>query len=326
MEQALAMTTSARALDLNALQLFVTIVDAGSQSVAARQLNMTRSNLSYRLKALESALGAQLLHRSTRQMVLTEVGAGVYQHGLNILREAAAAQALASDASIVCHGHVRLSVPAGLGLSVLTSRLADFRRQHPGITLELVFSNQITNLVAHGIDIALRLASRPPASAASEKLADVHWTACALPAYLEAAPPVRVLEDLARHPVLCAAATGQTLKLTGRYASGQRHVMLDPAVRSDDFFFLTYATQLGMGIGLLPRYLVQQPLQTGALRAVLADYDLRLFGAHLYLLTNPTRYQTQATRALVDCLRAHIRNDTLYGPVAASGAPPALMH
>jgi len=61
------------------------------------------------------------------------------------------------------------------------------------------------------------------------------------------------------------------------------------------------------------------------LRAVLAEYDLRLFGAHLYLLTNPTRYQTQATRTLVDCLRAHIRNDTLYGPMAASGAPPALM-
>lgn len=304
-----------KTIDLNALRLFVTIVDTGNQSAAARQLKMTRSNVSHRLKELEDSLGVQLLRRTTRQMELTEVGLGIYQHGVKIMQEMAAAQALVSTAGQSHQGHVRLSVSAGLGLTVLSNLLVEFRQTHPAVTLDVMFTNQVSNLVAQHIDIALRVMSRPPENVNATTLATVKWVACCHPDYLARSDaPLDTLEDLKHHDIICSAAVGQPLKLRGSYTGGTRHVELQPAVRSENFILLKHVVLGGSGIGFMPLYLVRNELETGALTPVLTYYSLSLFGSRIYMITTADRFQTLATQALVNFLKAGLTDSALYGP------------
>ncbi|WP_442595549.1 LysR family transcriptional regulator [Parapusillimonas sp. JC17] len=299
-------------MDLNSLHFFIDIVEAGSLSAAARKRNMSRANLSYRLKAFEDALGAQLLRRTTKSMQLTDIGAAVYAHGRNMLQELAAVTDIVSSAAGSISGHVRLSVSAGLGHLVLSDTLVQFRREHPGVTFDVVFSNQISNLVEEGIDIALRVLSRPPANSMAIELADVDWVVCSSPEYMRGKPPIHVLEDLQGLDIVCASAVGAALSVTGRYAGGSRSVELDPVLRSDNFVFLKQAVMEGGGVGFLPRYMVRAELQSGCLVRHLEYYRISVFGAKLFLLTPPTRYQTAAAHALIQSLKARLCNASLY--------------
>ena len=180
-------------MDLNALRLFVDIVDAGNLSAAARKLKMTRANVSYRLKALEEELGVQLLRRTTRHVEPTPVGAGLYEHGRNILGEVAAANALISNMGKSLQGHVRLSVPTGLGHTLLSPLMVQFKQRYPDITLDVVFDNRVHNLVSEDVDVALRIISTPPDSVIATEIGTVDWVICASPAYLANHPAPRAL-------------------------------------------------------------------------------------------------------------------------------------
>jgi DNA-binding transcriptional LysR family regulator len=299
-------------MDLNSLHFFVDIVDAGSLSAAARKRNMSRANLSYRLKAFEDQLGVQLLRRTTKSMQLTDVGAAVYAHGRNMLQEFAAVTDIVSNAAGAVSGHVRLSVSAGLGHLALSEVLVQFRRDHPDVTFDVIFSNQISNLVEEGIDIALRVLSRPPANSMAIELADVEWVVCAAPAYMQGRPTIHVLEDLRGLDIVCASAVGAALNVTARYEGGSRSVELNPVLRSENFVFLKQAVMEGGGVGFLPRYMVRPELEAGSLVRHLPYYRISVFGAKVFLLTPPTRYQAAAARLLIEFLKARLSNERLY--------------
>jgi DNA-binding transcriptional LysR family regulator len=300
-------------MDLNSLHLFIDIVDAGSLSAAARKRKMSRANISYRLKSFEDQLGAQLLRRTTKSMQLTDIGAAVYSHGRNMLQELQAVNDVVASAAGSVAGHVRLSVSAGLGHLALSDILVEFRRDYPDVSFDVVFSNQISNLVEEGIDIALRVLSRPPANSMAIELADVEWVVCSSPGYMHGKPPVRVLEDLKTLDIVCASAVGAPLSVTGRYDTGSRSVELDPVLTSDNFVFLKQAVVEGGGVGFLPRYMVREELANGMLTRHLGYYRISVFGAKLFLLTPQTRHQTAASSALIQRLRARLSNDNLYG-------------
>lgn len=290
-------------IDLNALRVFVEIIDSGNMSAAARKLNTTRSNVSYRLRLLEESLGVQLLRRTTRQLEPTHIGAGLYEHGRNILREAAAASALVSSAGKSLQGHVRLSVPTGLGHILMSELLIQFKRDNPDISLDVIFDNRISNLVSEGIDIAVRVISTPPDAVVAIKLAEVEWVVCATPAYLEKVGVPAKVRDLAEHTVICSAAVGQRLRVSSNMAGQFERVELDPGVRSENFLFLKAAVVGGLGIGVLPHYAVRDEIAAGTVTRILSEHKISLFGSKLYLLTMPTRYQTMATKVLIEFLK-----------------------
>ncbi|HEY9279836.1 MAG TPA: LysR substrate-binding domain-containing protein [Eoetvoesiella sp.] len=300
-------------MDLNALHLFIDIVDAGSLSEAARKRRMSRANLSHRLKVFEDQLGVQLLHRTTKTMQLTGMGAEIYKHGQNMLQEVAAMKAVLSNAANSVTGQVNLSVSAGLGHVVVADLLVEFRKKYPEVALNVVFSNQVSNLVEDGIDIALRVTSTPPGNASATVLADVEWIACASPAYLHGRNDIDVLEDLHSVDIVCSSAVGQALKVTGRYGGGSRNVELEPVLCSENFFFLKQAILGGAGVGFLPRYMVRHELQDGQLVRLLEYYKISVFGAKIFLLTPPARHISAATHALIEFLKTGLCNDRLYG-------------
>ncbi len=297
-------------MDLNALRLFVDIVDAGNLSAAARKLKMTRANVSYHLKALEAELGVQLLRRTTRHVEPTPVGAGLYEHGRNILGEVAAANALISSMGKSLQGHVRLSVPTGLGHALLSPLLVRFKQRYPDITLDVVFDNRVHNLVSEDVEVALRIISTPPDSVVATEIGEVDWVVCASPAYLAGRATLRDLAALASHAIVCASPIGQKLKASGTRGGAnapREQVVLEPTLSSENFAFLKDAVLGGLGIGLFPYYAVGTELAHGTLTPLLGDYRISVFGSRLYMLTMPNRYQTMATRCLLTFLKAELQ-------------------
>src|SRR4051812_5933184 len=120
-------------MDLNALKLLVEIVDAGNLSAAARRLNTTRSNVSHRLKAFEKSVGVQLLRRTTRRIEPTQIGHALYEHGSKIMREMDAANAVITTLGKSLRGHVRISIPTGLGQMIVGALLIEFAGKYPEI-------------------------------------------------------------------------------------------------------------------------------------------------------------------------------------------------
>ncbi len=297
-------------MDMNALKLLVEIVDAGSLSGAARRLNTTRSNVSHRLKAFEQTIGVQLLRRTTRRIEPTQVGYALYEHGAKMVQEMEAAREVVATQGTKQRGHVRISVPAALGQMVLGPLLIRFAQQYPEISLNVVFSNRIHDLVAAEVDIALRITSDPPEAYVAHEIAAVAWTLCASPAYLKAHGTPRRASQLAQHQLVSTPEQGS--RQGGRYrmrlrARGKEHEIAVPArLQSENFLFLKEALLARIGIGLLPSYVVQQEIDDGRLATVLPDHAVDTVGDKLYMITAPNRYPTMAARTLMEFLKESV--------------------
>lgn len=294
-------------LDLNLIQLFVTIVEAGTLSEAASRQGVTRSHVSRNLQKLERAFGAQLIRRTTRRLELTHQGSVLYEHGARMAREVESARHALQKLGAEPTGHVRLSLPTGLGeLDALRPLLVRFALAHPSLSLRVLFSNRVSDLISSEIDVALRVVSSPPQDYVARELGDVKWHLCAAPTYLQRAGMPAHPRDLGRLDFLCPPGpkAQSTLRL---HRKGQTYeVKLAPRLQSEYFPFLAEAARDGAGVALLPAYIVQPDLQARRLREVLPAYKAEGPGDKLFILTSPTPYPSTAQRALVDYLKAEL--------------------
>ncbi len=288
-------------LDLPYLTLLVDIIDAGNLSQAARKLKMTRANVSYHLSQLEKSVGVQLVRRTTRRVEPTEVGWRLYEHGRSIRNEIVAAQETISNLGQGLQGRVGLSVPSGYGQMVMSDWLVEFKRLYPGIVLDVVFENRIDNL-RDEVDIAIRILPEPPPQMVAREFGTVRYLACASQAYVAAHGLPTELAQLRTQPLITANVVGRHLSLRG-YRQGEREeIMLAPTLISDHYPFLRQGILAGLGIGLVPDYVVEDVIASGEVLTALNDYRLSIFGTNMYLLYLPNRHQTRAVRTCIDFL------------------------
>lgn len=288
-------------MDLTALSLFVEIVDCGNLSQAARKLKMTRANVSYHLAQLEKSVGVQLLRRTTRRMEPTEVGLRLYEHGRNIRNEMLAARETVTSLGQELQGRVGISVPSGYGQMVMGDWLIEFKRQYPRIVLDVLFENRADNL-RDEVDIAIRVIQEPPLSLVARSLGDVCYLACASRAWAEQHGLPRTLQELRTAPVVTSGAVGRQLRLSAYQGEERHEVPLEPTLISEHFPFLRSAILAGLGVGVVPDYVVQDQVAAGAVLTTLQDYRLSIFGTRMYLLYMPNRHQTRAVRTCIDFL------------------------
>ena len=287
-------------MDLHALILLVDILDAGSLSEAARRLKTSRANVSYHLAQLERNLGQQLVRRSTRRIAPTEVGLLLCEHGRKIRDELAAARDTVATLGQTLQGRVRLSVPSGWGQLVMAPWLIDFKRAHPGIVLDVVFENRVVDLLRDEVDIAVRVLTDPPEQLVARDMGPVRYVACASAPYVLAHGLPTRLEDLCNAPLITSAVVGRQLRLAA-YLHGERHeVPLSPTLTSENFLFLREAIQAGLGVGLVPDYVVQSLIDTGEVLTTLDDWKLSIFGTRLFMLYMPSRHPTRAMSTFID--------------------------
>jgi DNA-binding transcriptional LysR family regulator len=287
-------------MDLQGLTLLVEILDAGNLSAAARKLKMTRANVSYHLTQLEKSLGVQLVRRTTRSVAPTEVGLRLYQHGLAIQNELRSAEETIVTLGKSLQGRVRLSVPSGYGQMVMSPWLIAFKQLYPHIVLDVLFENRVEDLLRDDVDVAIRVISEPPPTLVARELGPVRYVACASRTYAAEHGLPNELNQLSSVPLITAAVIGKQLRVSA-YRDNQRdEVMLEPTLISEHFPFLQQAILAGLGVGLVPDYVVQQEVASGDIVTTLNEYRLSIFGTQMFLLTMPNRYQTRAARTFID--------------------------
>ena len=290
-------------MDSQSLTLLVEIIDSGNLSQAARKLKMTRANVSYHLTQLEKSVGVQLVKRTTRRVEPTEIGMRLYEHGRNIHNEMLAAREAITALGQSLQGRVGISVPSGYGQIVMSEWLIEFKRLYPGIVLDVLFENRADNL-RDDVDIIVRVIQEPPLSLVARSLGTVRYLACASREYAQTHGLPRTLHALRASPLITAGVTGRQLRLAAYLGSERHEVMLEPTMISEHFPFLRDGILAGLGVGLVPDYVVQDKLATGEVLSTLDEYRLSIFGTHMYLLYLPNRHQTKAVRTCIDFLLA----------------------
>ena len=294
-------------MDSHSLTLLVEIIDSGNLSQAARKLRMTRANVSYHLTQLEKSVGAQLVRRTTRRVEPTEVGLRLYEHGRSIRNEMLAARETIASLGQGLQGRVGISVPSGYGQIVMSDWLIEFKREYPGITLDVLFENRADNL-RDEVDIAIRVMPEPPPSLIAKSLGDVRYVACAARGFAEQYGLPQTPAQLRTSPIITAGVVGRQLRVSAykEQLDGEvrEEVLLEPTLISEHFPFLRQGIVAGLGVGIVPDYVVRPELADGSVVATLQDWRLSIFGTNMYLLYMPHRHQTRAVRTCIDFLLA----------------------
>ncbi|MCB9553009.1 MAG: LysR family transcriptional regulator [Myxococcales bacterium] len=187
---------------LDDMQVFAKVVEAGSFTGAGRLLGLPKSTVSRRLAELEAGLGVRLLERTTRRLRLTEVGETYHAACLRVMAEAEAAQQAVMETRRAPHGVLRITAPQVFGEAFLTPVIATFLAQWPAVEVDVVLTDQVLDLVAHRIDLAIRAGQMPDSSFIARKLGSADSICCASPAYLEARGAPRAPTDLEGHDCL----------------------------------------------------------------------------------------------------------------------------
>jgi DNA-binding transcriptional LysR family regulator len=287
-------------VDVNELTLLVEILDAGNLSEAARRLKMSRANVSYHLNQLEKSVGLQLVRRTTRRVEPTELGLELYEHGRSIRNALLAAQESVSTLGQRLQGRVRLSVPSGYGQLVMSEWLIAFKREYPDIVLDVMFENRVEDLLRDEVDIAVRVMPETPPSLVARDMGPVRYVACASSGYADAHGMPTRLEELGVVPVITASVVGKQTRVAA-YLDDERHeVLLEPSVISENFLFLRDAILAGLGVGIVPDYVVADDMRRGEVVTALDEWRLSIFGTHMYMLYMPNRHHTRATLAFIE--------------------------
>ncbi|ARP81850.1 LysR family transcriptional regulator [Bordetella genomosp. 8] len=286
-------------MDAQSLALFVDIVEAGNLSSAARNLKMSRANVSYHLAQLEKSVGLQLMRRTTRRVELTEAGERLYRHGRVVRDEVLAAREAVASLGRGLHGSLRISLPTGFGHMVMSGWLIEFKRAYPDIALDVLFDNRVDDLLRDEVDVAVRVMSEPPQQMVATELAEVRYVVCASAAYARSHPLPSTLEELVEVPLITSGVSGRDLRVSAYRGDARRQLTLHPTLASENFQFLREAIMADLGVGLVPDYVVADEIGRRVVTA-LADWRLSVFGTRMFLLRMPGRYQTLAARTLIE--------------------------
>lgn len=288
----------------DAMQIFVTVVEVGSFTAAAQRLDRAKSAISRQIAALETHLGVQLLHRSTRRLSLTEAGREFYERALRILADLEEAElSLASEHSAL-RGRLRLAAPLSFGVQHLAPALNHFLLQHPELLIDLDLNDRRIDLVEEGIDLALRIGALPDSALVARPLMPISIRLCASPAYLQIHGHPKTPADLAFHAGLVYGNVPEAQQWRLLDNKGKVHNIKVPArMRANNGDVLLRAALDGLGIAALPGFLVHDSLQSGGLLSLLTDYQSP--GTTAYMVYPSRHHLPQRVRVLMDFLIRH---------------------
>jgi len=188
------------------MEIFARIVTAGTMTAASRELGISPAVVSKRISKLEGRLGSRLFQRTTRQIALTESGHDYYQRVVEILASIEEAEDAVSRDTATAKGMLRVAAPTSFGRMHIAPHLGPFLNTHPQLSVDLTLSDRLIDLVAEGVDVAIRIAELEDSSLVAHRLGANHRVICASPDYLETHETPKTLEDLHRHNCLAADA------------------------------------------------------------------------------------------------------------------------
>ena len=256
-----------RTTSLGDIEIFAEIVETGSMTAAAQRLGLAVPVISKRMQRLEAKLGARLLERSTRRIMLTEAGQGFHDRVGRILEAFQDAIGFASEVSTSLSGTLRVLAPTSFGRMHLAPHLPRFLEAHPSLELDLELSDEEIDVARRGFHVALRVGELADSPLIAKKLAPVRQVLCATPAYLARSGEPQTLADLMHHELL---SPEPEWLLTG--PEGSVTIPVRSRLRTTSCDAIREAVINGAGIALRPTWNISSELADGRLQVVLPAY------------------------------------------------------
>ncbi|WP_165010058.1 LysR family transcriptional regulator [Neisseria yangbaofengii] len=260
---------------LFSLKVFRHVVQNGSFTRAAEQLNISTAMASKHVSHLENTIQAKLLHRNSRNLHLTEAGEEYYRqcsYALDTLDTAAQKAAGGADKP---QGMLRVTMPLWFANSLLSSWLVEYRERYPEVTLDLVLDNRHVDLIAEGFDLALRVSKTPNPSLIVKPLAMIRFVLVASPEYIRRHGKPVTLEEVMQHRAILPSYTNQRIVEITHSATGEKSMLsLEPVILTDNTLMVRELVKTGGGIGYQPLMVVQNDLEDGTLVRLLPEYTM----------------------------------------------------
>ncbi|MBA2961481.1 MULTISPECIES: LysR family transcriptional regulator [Ramlibacter] len=260
---------------LQAMEMFVRVVETGSFSSAAREFGTTQPTATKQVAAMEARLKVRLLNRNTRGVSPTEAGALYYENCKGIVRAAQEADDLVQVRQTQAQGLLRVGSSVAFGRRVLVPLALDFMRQHPQLQVDLSFEDRYTDLVAQGIDVAVRMGKLADSSLGARYLGTNPWLVVASPRYLRKYGTPRRPADLSTHQALIYSSVQGSDQW--RVVSPRGEAITVPVtgpLRSNNLSAVLAAARSHLGIAALPWYVAADSLAAGTVVEVLKGHSL----------------------------------------------------
>lgn len=260
---------------IQAIQLFIRVVDLGSFSKAAADVGIGQPSATKLVAQLEKQLGSRLLHRSTHGVTPTEIGALYYEKCKLIAHHIEEAETVAALLQSQVQGGLRISTSVAFGRRVLVPLVMRFMKLHPQLQIELNFEDRYVDLVEQGIDVAIRMGPLADSTLGARYLGVNPWVLVASPEYLEKRGEPSVPADLAAHEALIYSTVQGDARWHFTGTDGLAlPVPVKGPLRSNNLSALLAAARGGMGVAALPRYVAHKSIRSGVLRPLLTDWTL----------------------------------------------------
>lgn len=299
--------------DLNDTLVFVKVVELGSFTAAARTLHLPKTTVSRKVQELEERLGAQLLHRTTRKLGLTEAGNIYFTHCQCIARELDEAESAVGQLQGGPRGWLRVTATHAVGNIWVAPLLSEFHARHPDVRVELLLSNDNLDIIAGEIDVAMRVGTLADSNLAARRLSVFHTAVYASPGYIERFGEPLHPDDLVRHRALAQTNHRHVNAFTWSLGDGNgtlREFPVDPVMVSNDPSALRAVLLGGEGIMLTSDVMVRAHVEQGLVQRALAGW--RGPDIDLHALFPRGQVQLPKVRAFVDFLVEHLKVDENY--------------
>jgi len=260
---------------LLAMEMFVRVVETGSFSKAALEFHTTQPTVTKQVAATEARLKVRLLNRNTRGVSLTEPGALYYEKCKNIVREAEEAESIVQLRQNQAQGLLRVGTSVAFGRRVVVPLALEYMRRHPQVQLDLSFEDRYVDLIAQGIDVAIRMGKLADSSLGARYLGTNPWAMVAAPGYLKKHGTPKRAQDLSAHVALIySSVVGDEFWRMHTPKGDPVTVPVSGRFRSNNLSAVLAAARDGLGIALMPRYVASESMASGKVLEVLGDHKL----------------------------------------------------
>lgn len=266
----------------DSMHAFTQVVDASGFAAASRKMGLSRSQVNKLVINLEDSLGVQLLQRTTRKVTPTKTGLAFYERCRAILTEVAEAEEAITQYQTQPKGTLRVNAPMSFGTKYLAPILPNFLAQHPDLKVELVLNDRFIDPIEEGFDISIRIAAQPTTSSLIiHTLCPVPRVLCAAPAYLEQQGIPRNPDQLKNHSCLHYGYSAPLNQWELKGPTQTQSIRVQGTVCSNNGEVLRQAALKGLGIALLPHFLVGEDLKADRLQVVLSNYASSEIAVHI---------------------------------------------
>ncbi len=291
--------------DLNTVTAFTAVAEAGSYTAAADSLGLPKSYLSRKVRELEERLGVRLFTRTTRRIALTDDGRGYFAVCKRALQEIADVEMTFDQAKDIPRGHLRLTCPVEFGALITEPLVKTFLNRNPGITLDIVASNVVMDLVRDQIDVAIRPAQLADPAMISMKLAELTWSLYASPVWLhENSKDLQSIDDLKNVDVIgFNPSTNVARDRKFQVTDGKHHVSVQrqPRLVASTIDILVQAVLSDGGVAALPTTIAEKHVHANRMKLIFPDWYARK--DDVFAVYQDRRLLPSRVRALLDFLK-----------------------